>query len=376
MKNLIIILLLTLTGSLLSACLGHKPGELYFAAYSKDAQGKYTIPTLYRTRDYGKTAQALEKNFDNAIYADAQPGCFYRITMGETLYFSNDTCRTWTYRAADCAGIMTGTVPGQIFKPFKYSSDFATTWQIPAWNGIPNALYVPLSYCVGHLPGEIYVLTLLDQKIYRSIDYGNNFVLQSVVNIGLEARAIGQGWQAGEILVSNDGVFYHSTDYGLTLSHYKTVNPEDYFGVIKGRLRDEFYNITVERYPTNQYTSQVITFYRTVDFYDSVSQIVCNYNENSIEENGEWRMENGGMVNYPNPFNNSTVISYTLTTENSIALIVYNAKGELVKSLYEGFQSSGSHNITLNADGLNSGVYYIKLSGKNISQTNKCILVK
>jgi len=375
MKKLIIILLITLTGFLFADCLGHKPGELYFTAYSKDAQGKYTIWTLYRTEDYGATAQALIKNFDGGILSDAQPGCFYRITDGETLYFSDDTCRTWTYRGADCAGITTGTVPGQIFKLDKYSTDYAVTWQIPTWNGIPDALYVPLSFCTGHTPGEIYALTPLDQKIYRSTDYGNNFVLQSVFDDSIEAHSIGRGWQLGEILVSNNGVVYCSTDYGLSFSYYNTVTPDNNWGNIRGWERNEFFGIKVERYPANQYTNQKITFYRTTDFYNTVTHTICNY-EVGIEDNGELKIENRELANYPNPFNNSTIVNYQLLVNTIINLAVYNSNGEFVKSLYKGQQSAGIHQITFNADDLNSGVYFIKLKYGSNLKAHKILLVK
>jgi len=87
-------------------------------------------------------------------------------------------------------------------------------------------------------------------------------------------------------------------------------------------------------------------------------------------------MENGEVNNYPNPFNNSTVINYYVSAENEINLTVYNAKGEIVRKLFNGKQSSGNHAINFNADGLNSGVYYIRLKSKASVQTTKCLLVK
>jgi len=85
---------------------------------------------------------------------------------------------------------------------------------------------------------------------------------------------------------------------------------------------------------------------------------------------------NLSINNYPNPFNNSTVINYALPTAGSINLAIYNAKGELVKNLYTGHQSAGRHASTFNASGLNSGVYYTRLKYGNNTKVHKVLLVK
>jgi len=80
--------------------------------------------------------------------------------------------------------------------------------------------------------------------------------------------------------------------------------------------------------------------------------------------------------NYPNPFNNSTMVSYQLNTPDLVQLSVYNVKGELVKNLVNANQSAGKHSVTFKADGLNSGVYYIKMQSGCFSSVQKCLMVK
>lgn len=80
--------------------------------------------------------------------------------------------------------------------------------------------------------------------------------------------------------------------------------------------------------------------------------------------------------NYPNPFNNSTVIDYQILTNDFVKLAVYNAKGELVKNLINATQTAGRHSVTFKADGLNSGVYYIKMQSGRFNSVQKCLLVK
>jgi hypothetical protein len=61
--------------------------------------------------------------------------------------------------------------------------------------------------------------------------------------------------------------------------------------------------------------------------------------------------------NYPNPFNPSTTIRYSLPTRSSVTLTVFNTLGQKVRSLAEGEQGAGYHEVTLDGTNLSSGVY-------------------
>lgn len=68
--------------------------------------------------------------------------------------------------------------------------------------------------------------------------------------------------------------------------------------------------------------------------------------------------------NYPNPFNPSTTISYTLPQSARVTLTVYNILGQRVSSIDLGTQSPGSRQAVFNASGLSSGVYFYRLQMK------------
>jgi hypothetical protein len=81
-------------------------------------------------------------------------------------------------------------------------------------------------------------------------------------------------------------------------------------------------------------------------------------------------------VNYPNPFNPTTQISYQLPESGNVNLIVYNSLGEEVATLINSFQSSGKHSVQFDASDLPSGVYIYRLSSKNFTSTKKMLLTK
>tara|TARA_R110000868_G_scaffold410693_4_gene699811 strand:- start:46105 stop:47784 length:1680 start_codon:yes stop_codon:yes gene_type:complete len=64
---------------------------------------------------------------------------------------------------------------------------------------------------------------------------------------------------------------------------------------------------------------------------------------------------------YPNPFNPSTNISYQLPTNGKVKVEVFNINGQLTGTLFNGTQSSGSHQLMWNATNISSGVYFVKV---------------
>lgn len=92
--------------------------------------------------------------------------------------------------------------------------------------------------------------------------------------------------------------------------------------------------------------------------------------------NCDFKITNYELGNYPNPFNNSTVINYNLAKTTLIDLAIYNTKGELVKKLFAGQQTVGMHTANFNATGLNSGVYFARLSSGKLIVNKKILLIK
>jgi len=79
---------------------------------------------------------------------------------------------------------------------------------------------------------------------------------------------------------------------------------------------------------------------------------------------------------YPNPFNPSTEISFSLPMDNHVKLSAYDIRGQEVGIIFEGSQSAGLHSYTWNASKLPSGVYYVKLQAGNMVTSQKALLVK
>ena len=80
--------------------------------------------------------------------------------------------------------------------------------------------------------------------------------------------------------------------------------------------------------------------------------------------------------NYPNPFNPTTTISYSITQPGLVTLKVYNVLGQVVSTLVNQEQNTGTYKVNFNASNLASGVYMYTIQAGNSSLTKKMLLMK
>jgi len=80
--------------------------------------------------------------------------------------------------------------------------------------------------------------------------------------------------------------------------------------------------------------------------------------------------------NFPNPFNPTTQIRFSLAEQSQVTLKVYNILGKEIATLVNDVKGAGVHEVSFNGTGLASGVYFYTLQTGKFTQTNKMILVK
>ena len=80
--------------------------------------------------------------------------------------------------------------------------------------------------------------------------------------------------------------------------------------------------------------------------------------------------------NYPDPFNPTTHITYTLSKVSNVTLTVYDILGQQVATLISGKQEPGIHSVDWNALNVASGIYFYRIVAGNFVQTKKMVLMK
>jgi len=88
------------------------------------------------------------------------------------------------------------------------------------------------------------------------------------------------------------------------------------------------------------------------------------------------------LSNYPNPFNPSTTIEFSIQNDSEIDLSILNMKGQKIKTLAKNEFNKGDHSIIWNGDNesgesVSSGIYYYKLNVNGKTEAvKKCLLLK
>ena len=80
--------------------------------------------------------------------------------------------------------------------------------------------------------------------------------------------------------------------------------------------------------------------------------------------------------NFPNPFNPSTVISFSLPAASNVSIHVFDILGRDVATIVKGYLTAGKHVKEWNASGLPSGVYFYSLQAESFTQTKHMMLIR
>ncbi|MCK4689647.1 MAG: T9SS type A sorting domain-containing protein, partial [Candidatus Marinimicrobia bacterium] len=80
--------------------------------------------------------------------------------------------------------------------------------------------------------------------------------------------------------------------------------------------------------------------------------------------------------NFPNPFNSSTVIRYSLPEESKVKLKIFNTLGQEVATIVDEHQVSGTYSVQWSVSHLSSGVYLYQLKTDNDCKIKKLMIIK
>ena len=103
-----------------------------------------------------------------------------------------------------------------------------------------------------------------------------------------------------------------------------------------------------------------------------------NPDQNEVSyKTGLDRMANESFNNYPNPFENTTIINFILDQSSNVSLSVFDVNGkEIAKLIDNEKRENGNHEILFDGSSLNSGIYFYTLQTDEISITKKMVLHK
>lgn len=85
--------------------------------------------------------------------------------------------------------------------------------------------------------------------------------------------------------------------------------------------------------------------------------------------------------NFPNPFNISTVIRFSLPERSTVTITVYDITGREIATVVDGAKPAGVHSVGFGNNQISTGTYFYRMtaltqSGKQLTETKKMIVMK
>ena len=94
------------------------------------------------------------------------------------------------------------------------------------------------------------------------------------------------------------------------------------------------------------------------------------------EKNEEIPTDYNLTNNFPNPFNPSTKIKYSIPQSSQVIIKVFDILGNEIETLVSEQKNTGTYEITWHSENLPSGVYFYRLKAGNFVETKKMVLLK
>ncbi|GAB4293228.1 MAG: hypothetical protein Kow0098_14050 [Ignavibacteriaceae bacterium] len=155
-----------------------------------------------------------------------------------------------------------------------------------------------------------------------------------------------------------------------------------------GQVISRTRNFNISSRPVGQYTFTLnVGIYPSI-IYNSATEI---YTKTSIQAGKDIQSDDFGPItdvsvvaiepNYPNPFNPTTNITYSIPDDRNVSLRIYNSLGEEVATLVNQYQKAGRYSAQWNGtnhsgDKVSSGIYIYRLVAGDFVQERKMILTK
>jgi photosystem II stability/assembly factor-like uncharacterized protein len=244
-----------------------------------------------------------------------------------------------------------GAAVGQDSK-ILYTANAGSSWQTAAFAGLPSGL-------------EVDILRLEFMNADKGVAVGQNCIfttddggatwtyivvpgLNKVVN-DVAFKDENEGWAAGD-----DGLILHSTDGGKTwtdVSDTLTTGTKD----IQAIAVDDNGFIWIGAGESTVYTNAPFVAM-----------------EDNVPVPGDFYL----AQNFPNPFNPSTTIKFSIAGESKVSLRVYDILGNLISELFNGFKPAGEYQISFDAGNISSGVYFLVMNTEGKVLSRKMTLIK
>lgn len=215
----------------------------------------------------------------------------------------------------------------------------------------------------GICPNGWHIPTMEEFKILKSFVNNDGNSLKEI------GEGQGEGIGAGTNTSGFSGMLAGSRGYGGHFSHQKVYlwlwSSDDVNDIYTNVLELDYSNSGILLYENGKEAAFCVRCIKG----DGTTDI-------SEEQNNKLITEYSLLQNFPNPFNPTTKINFTLLKDGIVTLKVFDVLGREIAVLVNGFKSRGNYNIDFDGSYLSNGIYYYQLIADNFRSTKKMILMK
>lgn len=296
--------------------------------------GSLYVPSVAGHRITKATVQG-----DTAFYMNvADPGAVYINTDGSMLVAQYNLNKIVAVDAAKNVSLFMSD-SGKLNGPIGLVRDKQGILYIGNFNDGKVFRYTPDQglVLIGQLPGSLGFMTIVNDVIFAT-GFTQHRIYRIPTNGGGATILIGSGTAGNQ--------------NGTSKASFNNPN-----GIVASLTGDSLY--------VSDYGS------RSLRVISGVLKFATSVNQESRAVNN-FRLEQ----NFPNPFNPSTVVAYSVPSRTHITLKVYSVLGAEVATLADGPAEEGNYTAMFNAAGLSSGTYLIRLTAGTTVRTIKATVMK
>ncbi len=326
----------------------------------------YYQSTVYRSTDDGATFQKIADNTGLGGYAQKILGTsFNSILIGASngIYRSKDHGKNWQKVFNSGAIIaLRQTASGTLYAVRQWSGDgvYRSDDSGSTWQQKMSGISFPLVRSFDIAPnGDLFVGD--EGGMYRSTNNGDAWVridTQKVnkpygifVTVNKQGKIFAGGAKSG---INSES--YYSTDNGATWTHIGNMTSMDNQANIRGLFAASDGHL---------FAATSAGVFRSKDVTTEVKRI-------GFSQPASFTLEQ----NFPNPFNPSTEIKFSLSKNGFTTLKIFDLIGREVATLMEQQLSSGTYQVTFNAEKFAGGIYIYRLQSGSLHETKRMMLVK
>ncbi|MBK7379173.1 MAG: T9SS type A sorting domain-containing protein [Ignavibacteriales bacterium] len=373
--------------------------------YSKPKKDSLAVDLLFTFRSFGSTDQSFLGDFDGDSLTDMvySQGEIWIVEYNpQKVNF--DTVYNLTYQWPNYTNLLgygigdfdqdrkTELVAGDLFGKILVIENSDDNTYDTTWSGSVNTFNAyfhtqtndidkngkPEFWVMGHTSLGITTITIFEAS-------GDN-EYQAVGIVDLYGVVSFNAGNLQSIDIDEDGteeIVITVFGYVIILKFTGSQNNHNYSVYYLKKINEEFFFQNAVMYPLgiSHKNELLISFFKYNPRTDYTEIYIAS--DDTLTSVGADKIQTSSMylVNYPNPFNISTVIRFGVVESVEVTIKIYNSLGEEVNTLLDKFLSPGSYE--LNWEGKNkqskylpSGLYFIILNSGGSISAIKTILLK